>query len=316
MSSANDWAEEDDAWDSGSDSESKAGPATAKVKSPSHSITSNSSSASSKATKPIAPSIPHLLSRPDPIPISPPRKTSLTGGNRHRDSPSSNSTNGANHSSGSVNNLSFSFTHVSHPSPSSYPPASNLSSHPESDDADWQEQERDERERAGWTIVRSDDGPSRAIAADDEPDAELDGSMVVGAMDPVMFDTEDSDDEPVKQGAEAVLTEAEDVVKGMFLLGMDTIKPNNLTLTPDPMFAVRKSQLSIATGSPIGLSSRSNSPSLPPGQTRSQSNSETRLSRGRSLRSSRKYGKVVECLGRPDVNMSEFTQDESTPKTD
>lgn len=83
---------------------------------------------------------------------------------------------------------------------------------------DWQEeQERDERERAGWTIVRSDDGPSSAarIVEDDEPDeTDLDGSMVVGTMHPVVFAADESDDELVKQGTDAILPEAEDVVKG------------------------------------------------------------------------------------------------------
>lgn len=43
------------------------------------------------------------------------------------------------------------------------------------------------------------------------------------------------------------------------------------------------------------------------GTNRNKSKSDATLSRGRSLRSTRKYGKVVECLGRPDINMSEYS---------
>lgn len=80
---------------------------------------------------------------------------------------------------------------------------------------DWQEQERDERERAGWTIVRTDyDGPDTSIAEDDEHDPELDGSLVVGDLEPAVFDTVDSDDEPIKEGRDAIVPDAHDVVNG------------------------------------------------------------------------------------------------------
>lgn len=71
------------------------------------------------------------------------------------------------------------------------------------------------------------------------------------------------------------------------------------------MFAIRKSQLSLAAATSIGSTSRAASPAFGSGPDRSRSRSKTRLTRGRSLRSLRKYEKVVECLSKPDVNMSE-----------
>lgn len=308
LASVNDWGE-DDAWDSGSDSESKAAARPTKVKSPSHSVISNISSTSSKGSKSMVTVGTAVATRPDPIPISPPRKNSLTGGTRHRESPSSHSTSGANRSSSSVNNLSFSFTHVQHPSPSSYPPASTLSSHPESEDADWQEQERDERERAGWTIVRTDyDGPDRSIAESEEHDPELDGSLVVGDIEPGVFQADDSEDEPVREGKDAIVPDCDDIVKGILSCYLDraTFKLFLFGSSIDPMFSVRKAQLSQAAESPIASSSRSNSPSLTNGKPRSKRGLNAPLSRGRSLRSNRRYGKVVDCLSKPDVNMSQW----------
>lgn len=206
LGSVNDWGE-DDAWDSGSDSESKATSKPARARTPSHSAISNGSLASSFVGKSIN------SHRPDPIPISPPRKDTSTRGTVHRSSPGSNSTSGADRSSTSVNNLAFSYTHVQHPSPSSYPPTATLSSHPESDDIDWQEQERDERERAGWTIVQSDyDGPDEPNMDDNE--GEMGGSVVLGDLEPAVFDAEDSDDEPIKEGMDAIKPEADEIVRG------------------------------------------------------------------------------------------------------
>lgn len=211
LGSANDWGE-GDAWDSGSDSESKVASKPAKAKSPSRPVVSNKSSTSSFVTKSVTVINPAPAHRPDPIPISPPRKNSLTGSTTHRVSPSSNSTNGADRSSTSVNNLTFSYTHVQHPSPSSYPPTSTLSSHPESDDIDWQEQERDERERAGWTIVRSDyDGPNMSTM---DNEGEADSSIVLGELEPAVFDADDSEDEPLKEGKDAIKPEADEVIRG------------------------------------------------------------------------------------------------------
>jgi hypothetical protein len=213
LGSANDWGE-GDAWDSGSDSESKTASKPAKAKSPSHSVISNKSSTSSFVAKSITVINSVSTHRPDPIPIpiSPPRKNSLTSGTVHRASPSSNSTSGADRSSTSVNNLAFSYTHVQHPSPSSFPPTGTLSSHPESDDIDWQEQERDERERAGWTIVQSDyDGPD-VPTGDNE--GEADGGIVLGDLEPTVFDADDSEDEPIKEGKDAIKPEADEIIRG------------------------------------------------------------------------------------------------------
>lgn len=212
LGSVNDWGE-DDAWDSGSDSESKAVSKPTKTKTPSHSVILNGSPSSSFAGKSAINSA--STPRPDPIPISPPRKKSPTSGTPNRSSPSSNSAGGADRSSTSVNNLAFSFTHVQHPSPSSYPPTGTLSSHPESDDIDWQEQEqeRDERERAGWTIVQSNyDGPEASTVDDNE--GEVDGSMVLEDLEPTVFDADDSDDEPIKEGKDAIKPDADEIVKG------------------------------------------------------------------------------------------------------
>jgi TBC1 domain family member 2 len=190
FSSTQDWGD-DDAWDSGSDSENLPNTRT------------NSLSRSSKSD----PNTP----RPAPIPISS-KKNSIshahsTRGN-HRGSASSNS---ADRSSASIGNLSFSFTHVQAPSPSSYTPAPVLSSHAE--DIDWQE--RDERERAGWTIVSSDatTGTERTLV---EHDADLDGSLVLGELEPDGAHHDDTDDESVKEGKDAIKPDVDQLVKSEY----------------------------------------------------------------------------------------------------
>ncbi|KAF8318021.1 RabGAP/TBC [Clavulina sp. PMI_390] len=79
------------------------------------------------------------------------------------------------------------------------------------------------------------------------------------------------------------------------------------------MFAIRKEQLAQAASSPLPstTASRDSSPgqhSL--GSTRGRAKGKARasipLERSRSLRSNRKYGKVVDCLSKPDVNMSDL----------
>lgn len=307
MSSTNDWGE-DDAWDSGSDSESKAAAAKKSAsKSPTHSIISKGSPSS---RTPTARSIStashaqaqHQAARPDPIPISP-RKNSIGGTPRYRQSPGSTSTGtgGADRSSSSVNNLSFSYTHVQHPSPSSYTPASMLASHVE--DVDWQEQERDERERAGWTIVA--EGPDGPVADEDDPDAELEESSVsIGAIrEPAVFEADESEDEAPKEGKDAIKPDVEEIVKGVLAqcLNLSALSVSSYPYPPDPLFSVRRD---LAQSSPAASGSRSNSPALPSTSRVKSKSTGSSLARGRSLRSNRKYSKVVDCLNKPDVKLS------------
>lgn len=88
-----------------------------------------------------------------------------------------------------------------------------LASHVE--DVDWQEQERDERERAGWTIVA--EGPDGPVADEDDPDAELEESSVsIGAIrEPAVFEADESEDEAPKEGKDAIKPDVEEIVKGV-----------------------------------------------------------------------------------------------------
>lgn len=71
------------------------------------------------------------------------------------------------------------------------------------------------------------------------------------------------------------------------------------------MFAIRKDHLARAANSPIASGSRSSSPRQR-NKEKGKGKANQPLARGRSLRSSRKYGKVTDCLNKPDVNMSAF----------
>lgn len=157
-----------------------------------------------------------------------------------------------------------------------------LASHVE--DVDWQEQERDERERAGWTIVA--EGPDGPVADEDDPDAELEESSVsIGAIrEPAVFEADESEDEAPKEGKDAIKPDVEEIVK-------------------DPLFSVRRD---LAQSSPAASGSRSNSPALPSTSRVKSKSTGSSLARGRSLRSNRKYSKVVDCLNKPDVKLSDL----------
>ena len=213
----NDWGE-DDAWDSGSDSENN------NVKNNgSMSRSSASATGSGKGKAPTAP-------KPDPIPISPRGFTSPfrkavsppTASSSHAHSHSSSSHPGGDRSSSSVN-LSSSYTHVQAPSPSSYPTPSffstSLDETPElenSVDDLAKEQERDERERAGWTIVQTDADSSNKLSTSLEDDE--DGEVILKhELEPALFNADDSDDEVVKEGKDAIKPDIEEILKGEYL---------------------------------------------------------------------------------------------------
>ncbi len=177
--------DEADAWDSGSDSEN-----VTNVRSLSLSLSSTTSKGKASAD----------LKGPKPIPIST-RSHSLSRGIPvHKGSAGST---GIDRASPSGGNLEFSYTHVQAPSLSSYPLKGASSNSTEELDL----QERDERERAGWTIVRSEgveDNFDSQVAAND---ADVDGDMVVGGFDPDTLTLDDSDDEPIK-GKNAIREDA------------------------------------------------------------------------------------------------------------
>lgn len=176
-----------------------------------------------------------------------------------------------------------------------------LASHVE--DVDWQEQERDERERAGWTIVA--EGPDGPVADEDDPDAELEESSAsIGAIrEPAVFEADDSEDETPKEGKDAIRPDVEEIVKGVLAryLNLGSLLVYSYPHPPDPLFSVRRD---LAQSSPAASGSRSNSPALPSASRVKSKSTGSSLARGRSLRSNRKYGKVVDCLSKPDVKLS------------
>lgn len=87
-----------------------------------------------------------------------------------------------------------------------------LASHAE--DVDWeQEQERDERERAGWTMVSEEpDGPA---SEEDDQSSVLDASLIESLREPAVFNADDeSEDETAKEGKDAIKSDIDEIVKG------------------------------------------------------------------------------------------------------
>lgn len=183
--------DEADAWDSGSDSEN-----VTNVRSLSLSLSSTTSKGK----------VPADLKGPKPIPIYT-RSHSLSQGiPTRRGSAGSDS---VDRSSPTGGNLAFSYTHVQAPSLSSYP-FRGISSN-STDELDLQE--KDERERAGWTIVQSEgveDNFDTQIATND---VDVDGDMIVGEFEPDSL-TLDSEDEPIKEGKDAIREDAWSLVEG------------------------------------------------------------------------------------------------------
>lgn len=80
------------------------------------------------------------------------------------------------------------------------------------EDPDWQD--REERERAGWTIVRTEGGPDVPDSQSTGADADLERDMILGELEPDVYDPDDDDIEVVKQGKDAIKSNVEEIVKG------------------------------------------------------------------------------------------------------
>ncbi|KAF9512516.1 hypothetical protein BS47DRAFT_1330267 [Hydnum rufescens UP504] len=104
--------------------------------------------------------------------------------------------------------------------------------------------------------------------------------MVLGELDSDGVHHEDTDDESAKEGENAIKADVDELVK-------------------NPIHALVSYRSRSPTASLHGRGkSRSNSPF--------RSSKGSRLARGRSLRTARRYDKVVECLTRPDVNIADL----------
>ncbi|KAI0051861.1 RabGAP/TBC [Auriscalpium vulgare] len=163
---------------------------------------------------------------------------------------------------GSSSTLAFSYTHVSAPSPSSYPPRNESLHTPKN----------------GWTLVqkagkgRAGDGDAREPGS--ARDADVEGDIVLGDLDPEFVDMPVVDSRP-RRGAEAVRQDAEEIVN-------------------DPLHLIRRPK-SQSAASPTR---RSGSSSPTPEETE-------KLRRERSIKTNRR-NKFVECLTRDDVDMAEL----------
>ena len=242
----NDWSwtedAEDDTWDSGSDhddSQSKKGlsnriGAGLRLRTPSDSPSASTSALNTTSASPIplANGRPSANARHIPIAI---RRQPSFGSNGSHTVPEHGST-----SSGAV---SFSFTHLDAPSPSSYPrehpppspmagrpalPSSGLSSSraPSSKPLD----ETDSRKAAGWTIVSVDEAAANRLARDrrqrsegsrateEVDDGEPEVHIVPTEPDLELEDLELEDRLSVHKrigvGSEAITLYVEDIVKG------------------------------------------------------------------------------------------------------
>lgn len=77
------------------------------------------------------------------------------------------------------------------------------------------EQERDERERAGWTIIQSDATSSNTLHTSTDEDDEDDGEVILKhELEPSVFNPDEDDDNEVKEGKDAIKPEVEDILKG------------------------------------------------------------------------------------------------------
>ncbi|CAK5265664.1 unnamed protein product [Mycena citricolor] len=169
------------------------------------------------------------------------------------------------HKEASASTLAFSYTHVSAPNPSSYPP------------------------KNGWTIVKTkgcdEGGGSSPDAGDDisrsgqgeaDNDADVEGDMILGEMDPDAME------------AMAVIPPKPRADQGV-------VRQDVLDIVNDPLVAVR-----LRPRRKDPSPTRPSSPNSPQSRERSE-----KLMRERSIRTSRRH-KFVECLSAQDVSIAEL----------
>ncbi|KAG8998022.1 GTPase-activating protein [Tulasnella sp. JGI-2019a] len=203
-------------------------------------------------------------------------------------------------SSNSGGNVSFSFTHLDAPSPSSYPARESILASPPAPPDTLSEEAR---RAAGWTIVSKDESTAKALALarrreksqqhgasvesigeepdvhlqdEDTPEAEGDSGMVVGELEL----EEPAPHKRVKVGPEAITLYVEDIVK-------------------DPLFPVRRAHEVRPSTSSANM----------------ESGISTALSRGDSALSKlaqqkeqqdRKREKIEDCLIKEDVDIAQL----------
>ncbi|KAG2015696.1 hypothetical protein CC2G_008941 [Coprinopsis cinerea AmutBmut pab1-1] len=252
-------------------------------------------------------------------------------------------TTGNHDSNSSTSTLAFSYTHLSAPDPSSYPPKRELETGrsgvgrgetlPEEPqpirpdisplgrgkEADLRLSQdpssSDGAPKQGWTIVRGRSVERSASPTALESEGDVDGEMIVGEMDALdlsgsVQSIEDDEDEVLinYKGKNKVQNQA-----------LDSIRPEAVDIVNDPLTGIRNPRRRIApspkptTPPTTFTTSRSHSPlanadprtssSLKKSHERQQSTEK--LMRERSIRSNRKH-KFIECLSSRDINMNEL----------
>ncbi|ESK96644.1 tbc1 domain family protein [Moniliophthora roreri MCA 2997] len=175
-------------------------------------------------------------------------------------------------------NLSFSYTHLHAPNPSSYPPRPQLANPP----------------KHGWTIVRKSSKDSRSLSQKEtspdppanppESDIDVDGDMILGELD-----TEPSGTTQESLSSSTPITSAKPKSsQGILRENLDEI-------VNDPLYGIR-SRLQRSENQ-IGSVSRAGSPA-------NREKSE-KLMRERSIRTNRRL-KFVDCLSSEDVSIAEL----------
>ncbi|KAF8829037.1 hypothetical protein HHX47_DHR3000561 [Lentinula edodes] len=169
----------------------------------------------------------------------------------------------------SSTSLAFSYTHLNAPNPSSYPPRNTDTPQPP---------------KNGWTIVRTVPGrrsstDTRSSNQDDsfdhvpstDGDADVEGDMILGDLDPEPAAGEPSQTAPENSKSTSVRTDAETIVN-------------------DPLCGIRRP-------APISRGSKDTIATNP--------EKSDKLMRERSIRTNRKH-KFVDCLSNQDVNIAEL----------
>ncbi|KAL0068758.1 GTPase-activating protein [Marasmius tenuissimus] len=179
-------------------------------------------------------------------------------------------------------NLSFSYTHLHAPNPGSYPPRPQLSN-------------LNPSQQSGWTIVRTpssnaaegsssqDDTGSNPPQDTPERDADLDGDMILGELDP-----ETSRDPALSMAppSSAKLRQSE-----------GTLRENLDEIVNDPLYGIRNRMQRADTQSPSARS--------PKDAFSEDPKKSAKLMRERSIRTNRKL-KFVDCLSSQDVSIAEL----------
>ncbi|KAG8861732.1 GTPase-activating protein [Tulasnella sp. 330] len=204
----------------------------------------------------------------------------------------------ASTSSNSGGNVSFSFTHLDAPSPSSYPARESLLASPAAPPDTLSEEAR---RAAGWTIVSKDESAARAIALarrreksqphgasvesigeepvvhlddEDAPDAETESRMVVGDLE-----LEPPPHKRIKVGTEAITLYVEDIVK-------------------DPLFPVRRAR-EVRSSTSVAMES---------GLSSAISRADSALSKiaQQKEQQDRRREKIEDCLIKEDMDIAQL----------